>query len=191
MDGISWMARWRACYESQVQQESGWIRLWGGVIQVLDYPFLKLSSEPTKIEAQCDYPGSECGHMTTLCIPSQRAFLGFDFLYNGVHAWCGQGVNEVEINNWIQTLETISRHTKDDYWTLYCGHSTEGKREMLGNMKRYLQTFLKVTAAAASREEAIREMKRLFSGFAQEEFLLVQSVNYHVKEHPDSSTART
>jgi hypothetical protein len=81
-------------------------------------------------------------------------------------------------------VETISRHTKDDDWTFYCGHGPEGKRELLGNMKQYLQTFLKVIAAAASREEAIEEMKTLFPGFAQEDFLLVQSVNFHVKESP-------
>jgi hypothetical protein len=93
-------------------------------------------------------------------------------------------VDKVKINNWIQTLETISQHTKEDDWTFYCGHGTEGKRDLLGNMKQYLQTFLKVTAAAASREEAIGEMKTLFPGFAQEDFLLVQSVNFHVKESP-------
>jgi glyoxylase-like metal-dependent hydrolase (beta-lactamase superfamily II) len=163
---------------------------YAGIIRVLEDPFLKLSSDPTRIEAQCDYPGSECGHMTTLCIPGQRVFLGFDLLYNGVHAWCGQGVGKEEINNWIQTLETISGRTKDDDWTFYCGHGAEGKRELLGNMKQYLQTFLKVTTAAPSREEAIGEMKRLFPGFAQEDFLLVQSVNFHVKECPASSTAQ-
>jgi hypothetical protein len=132
------------------------------IIQVLENPFLKLSSEATRIEAQCDYPGSECGHMTTLSIPDQRVFFGFDLLYNRVHAWCGQGVDKAEIKNWIQTLDTISRNTKDDDWTFCCGHGAEGKRELLGNMKQYLESFLKVTAAAASREEAIREMKDAF-----------------------------
>ena len=162
---------------------------YAGIIQVLENPFLKLSSGPTRIEAQCDYPGSECGHMTTLCIPDQRVFFGFDFLYNSVHAWCGQGVGNAEIYNWIQALETISRSTKGDNWTLYCGHGAEGKIELLDNMKQYLQMFLKVTGAAASRVEAIGEMKTLFPGFAQEDFLLVQSVNFHVKESPASSTA--
>jgi glyoxylase-like metal-dependent hydrolase (beta-lactamase superfamily II) len=164
---------------------------YAGIIQILQTPFLKLSSEPTKIEAQCDYPGGECGHMTTLSIPDQRVFFGFDLLYNRVHAWCGQGVDKPEINNWIQTLETISRNTKDGDWTFYCGHGAQGKRELLANMKQYLETFLKVTAAAASREEAIREMKTLFPGFAQEDFLLVHSVNFHVKEGPAGSAAAT
>jgi hypothetical protein len=90
------MARWRARYESQIQQGPNGFD-YAGVIQVLEKPFLKLSSEPTEIEARCDYPGNECGHMTTLCIPHQRVFFGFDLLYNGVHAWCGQGVGKGEL----------------------------------------------------------------------------------------------
>jgi glyoxylase-like metal-dependent hydrolase (beta-lactamase superfamily II) len=188
MESVGWLDGEPAMKTKSSQSPDGFD--YAGIIQVLENPFLKLSYEPAKIEVQCDYPGSECGHMTTLCIPGQRAFLGFDLLYNRVHAWCGQGVGEVEINNWIQTLETISRHTIDDDWTFYCGHGAEGNRTLLDNMKQYLQTFLKVTAAAASREEAIGEMKRLFPGFAQEDFLLVQSVNFHVKESPASSTAQ-
>lgn len=161
---------------------------YAATVQVLEMPFLKLSSEPTRIEVQCDYPGSECGHMTTLCIPEQRAFLGFDLLYNRVHAWCGTGVGKAEIENWIHSLDAIKQKTADGEWTLYCGHGSEGKREILSNMKVYLQTFLKVTSAARSREEAIEKMKRSFPGFAEDDFLLVQSVNFHVNEKTGSST---
>jgi hypothetical protein len=164
---------------------------YAGTIQVLGNPFLKLSSEPTKIEVQCDYPASECGNMTTLSIPDHRVFFGFDFLYNGVHAWYGQGVDNAEINNWIQTIEGISQNTKDDDRTFYCGHGAEGKRELLSKMKQYLQTFIKVTATAVSRKEAIGQMKSPFAGFGQEDVLLVQSVNFHVKESAISSTAAT
>jgi hypothetical protein len=55
-------------------------------------------------------------------------------------------------------------------------------------MKEYLQTFLKVTLAALSREDALGRMKELFPGFAQDDFLLVHSVNFQVNENPASST---
>jgi|SRR5208282_2009777 len=161
---------------------------YAGIVQALETPFLKLSSEPTKIEVRCDYPGSECGHMTTLCIPEQHAFLGFDLLYNRVHAWCGTGVGKTEIENWIHSLDAIRQKTADGEWTFYCGHGSEGKRGVLSNMKEYLQTFLKVTSAAQSREEAIEKMKQSFPGFAEDDFLLVQSINFHVKETPASLT---
>jgi hypothetical protein len=60
-----------------------------GVIQVLNEPVLRLPLAPITIKVRSDYAGGECGHMSTLCIPEQRAFMAFDLLYNGVHAWCG------------------------------------------------------------------------------------------------------
>jgi hypothetical protein len=56
-------------------------------------------------------------------------------------------------------------------------------------MKEYLQTFVKVTLAARSREEAIKKMKQSFPGFAEDDFLLVHSVNFHVNENPDTADA--
>ena len=84
-----------------------------GVIQVLNEPVLRLPLAPSTIDVRSDYAGGECGHMTTLCIPEQRAFMAFDFLYNGVHAWCGPGVGKPEIRNWIDTLRQITRETGD------------------------------------------------------------------------------
>ena len=43
-------------------------------------------------------------------------------------------------------------------------------------MKNYLETFIEVTSAAKSRQTAMTKMKELFPGFAQDDFLLLQSV---------------
>ncbi len=48
-------------------------------------------------------------------------------------------------------------------------------------MKNYLETFIEVTSAAESRQAAMTKMKELFPGFAQDDFLLLHSVNFHVK----------
>jgi glyoxylase-like metal-dependent hydrolase (beta-lactamase superfamily II) len=185
MESVGWLDAEPAMKVKSIKNPEGFD--YAGIVQVLETPFLKLSSEATRIEVQCDYPGSECGHMTTLCIPEQRAFLGFDLLYNRVHAWCGPGVDKAETHNWIQALDAIRKKTDDADWTLYCGHGSEGGGELIINMKEYLQRFLKVTSAAESREQAIREMRELFPGFAQDDFLLVHSVNFHVKENSASS----
>ena len=186
MESVGWLDAEPTMKVKSIKNPEGFD--YAGIVQVLETPFLKLSSEPTEIEVQCDYPGSECGHMTTLCIPEQRAFLGFDLLYNRVHAWCGTGVGKAEIHNWISTLDAIQQKTRDGDWTFYCGHGSEGKKELTSNMKEYLQTFLKVTSAALRREDALGRMKELFPGFAQDDFLLVHSVNFHVGENPASST---
>jgi hypothetical protein len=41
--------------------------------------------------------------------------------------------------------------------------------------------FLEVTSTAENRQSAIARKKELFPGFAPEDFLLVHSVNFHVK----------
>ena len=171
MESVGWLDAEPTMKVKSIKNPEGFD--YAGIVQVLETPFLMLSSESTKIEVRCDYPSSECGHMTTLCIPEQRAFLGFDLLYNHVHAWCGPGVDQAEIRNWIQALDAIRQKTDEGDWTIYCGHGSEGKRELIGNMKGYLQTFLTVTAAARNREEAIGKMKESFPGFAQDDFLLL------------------
>jgi len=155
---------------------------YAGVIQVLNEPVLRLPLAPSTIFVRSDYAGGECGHMSTLSIPQQSAFMAFDLLYNRVHAWCGPGVDKPEIRNWIQTLSQIARETGGEGWTFYCGHGREGGHEVVTNMQHYLETFIAVTSAAESRRAAIMKMKELFPGFAQDDFLLLHSVNFHVKE---------
>jgi hypothetical protein len=100
MDSVGWLEAEPAMKVKSDEYPGGFD--YAGIIQVLDKPVLALPSQPTGIQAQSDYPGSECGHMTTLSIPAQRVFLGFDLLYNRVHAWCGPGVGK----NWLRRSET-------------------------------------------------------------------------------------
>jgi glyoxylase-like metal-dependent hydrolase (beta-lactamase superfamily II) len=155
---------------------------YAGAIEVLKEPFLRLPLEPTKIHVETDYPACECGHMTTLRIPQQRVLLAFDLAYNGVHAWCGPGVGKLEIRSWIQTLDRLAETTHQGAWTVYCGHGASGGAELISNMKKYLEMFLEVTSAAGSRKEATEKMKHVFPGYAQADFLLLHSINFHVKD---------
>lgn len=67
-------------------------------------------------------------------------------------------------------------------WTFYSGHGDSGDEQVVSGLKRYLQDFVRVTAAAKSRQGAMDEMKRFNPGYAQEDFLLRFSVDFHVKE---------
>jgi glyoxylase-like metal-dependent hydrolase (beta-lactamase superfamily II) len=180
MESVGWLNAEAKMKVKSEQNPEGFD--YSNVIGVLNDPLLRLPSEQASIQVQTDYPAAECGHTTTLVIPEQRTFLGFDLLYNRVHAWCGTGVGRTEINNWIQALDQIGTTVSDRGWTLYCGHGDSGDGQLVGDMKRYLQAFLEVTTAAKSRQEAMDEMKVLFPGFAQEDFLLRYSVDFHVKE---------
>jgi hypothetical protein len=99
-----------------------------GVIQVLNEPVLRLALSTYGV--------------TTL---AANAGMAFDFLHNGVHAWCGHGVGKPEIRNWIDTLRQITRETGDEGWAFYGGHGREGGHELVRNMEHYLETFTAVT----------------------------------------------
>ncbi|WP_028864133.1 MBL fold metallo-hydrolase [Psychromonas aquimarina] len=152
------------------------------LVSVIDEPFLKLPLEANRIHVHADYPGNECGHITTLTIPEQKAFLASDLLYDKVHAWCGPGTNRQEIHQWINILDETLEMKDADKWTFYAGHGQSGDQTLVTNMKGYLQQFLDITESEKTQQGAMDRLIDAFPGFAQEDFLLIHSVNYHVKE---------
>jgi glyoxylase-like metal-dependent hydrolase (beta-lactamase superfamily II) len=180
MESVGWLEAEAKMKVKSAQNPEGFD--YSNLIEVLSEPFLRLPLEQTRIQVQTDYPATECSHMTTLSIPEQRTFLAFDLLYNHVHAWCGPGVDQAEIRNWILVLDRIKRVASNGGWSFYCGHGESGDKRLVDDMKKYLETFVEVTSAAKTRQEAINRIKALFPGFAQEDFLLLHSVNFHVKE---------
>lgn len=153
---------------------------YANIISVLDEPFLKLPLEANKIQVRADYPGNECGHMTTLAMPEQKAFLASDLLYDKVHTWCGPGVNKQEIHHWIEILDGMLEMANGGEWTFYAGHGGSGDKVLVSTMQGYLRKFLEVTASEKTKQSAIDKMKGYFPGFAQDDFLLVHSVDYHM-----------
>jgi len=157
---------------------------YASLISALTEPFLSLPLEASRIHVQYDYAPCECGHMSTMFIPEQRVFFAFDFLYNRVHAWCGPGVDKRAIQNWMESLDGIRQRTPTGGWTFYCGHGAEGDERLITAMKHYLQTFVAVTSASETPNAALTKMKELVQEFAQDDFLLPHSVNFHVNETP-------
>ena len=179
MESVGWLEAETKMKVKSEQNPEGFD--YSNMIEILSEPFLRLPLEQTRIQVKTDYPATECAHMTTLSIPEQHTFIAFDLLYNRVHAWSGPGVDQAEIRNWILALDRIQGVASARGWSFYCGHGESGDERLVSNMKDYLETFVEVTSAAKTRQEAIDKMKELFPGFAQEDFLLLHSVNFHVK----------
>jgi glyoxylase-like metal-dependent hydrolase (beta-lactamase superfamily II) len=150
-------------------------------IKVLEANSLNLPGSSELIRIKADYQGNEAAHMATLAIPSQKILLASDLIYDGVHAWCGAGVDIKAIHEWISIVNILKLETSPS-WTFYPGHGKSGGHEKLDNIVDYLQTFLKVTAEAKSRDAATKVMIEAFPSFAQSDFLLVHSVAFHVQE---------
>ncbi len=140
------------------------------VIKVLDGSALRLPGTDEPIVVRADYPGNECGHMATLTIETQKMLLASDLIYNGVHAWCGSGVDRPAIDAWISIPSAMKASTTSD-WSFFAGHGQRGAHEIIDNMSTYLRAFLDVTATADTQQAAIDAMKASFPGFAQDDFL--------------------
>lgn len=153
---------------------------YNNLITVIESPTISLPLSKHHIHLKADYPGNECGHMTTMTIPEQNIFLACDLLFNKVHAWCGPGVDRKEILHWIAILEEILMQNNISDWTFYPGHGQSGDQTLVSNMINYLQKFLDITQSATTPQNAIDAMIAEFPGFAQEDFLLIHSVNNHV-----------
>ena len=180
MESVGWLEDEPQMKVKTTENPSGFD--YANLVSVIDEPFLKLPLEANRIHVHADYPGNECGHMTTLTIPEQKAFLASDLLYDKVHAWCGPGTDRQEIGQWIDILNEILEMKDIDKWTFYAGHGQSGDQTLVTNMKGYLQQFLKITESEKTQQGAMDRLTAAFPGFAQEDFLLVHSVNYHVKE---------
>ena len=54
-------------------------------------------------------------------------------------------------------------------------------------MIRYIDHFTRVVASATVREQAMDEMPRLYPNYAEADFLLRNSVDFHVPENQASA----
>jgi hypothetical protein len=54
-------------------------------------------------------------------------------------------------------------------------------------MIRYIDDFTRVVASATVREQAMDEMTRLYPNYAEADFLLRNSVDFHVPENQASA----
>lgn len=131
------------------------------------------------LEIRSDYPATECGHMTTIFVPGLSSLLTSDLCYQGVHAWAGPGVLREHITNWIAVLGELKARYSDPAIKVYPGHGAGSDRTLFDSMRAYLNDFIAAVDGESSNASAVERMKRLYPGYAQEEFLLSQSVGFH------------
>src|SRR5580658_827367 len=151
-------------YESQVEVLSGdSLQLEGGGM----------------LTVRSDYPATECGHMTTLFAPALNTLMTGDLTYHGVHAWAGQGVLREHIVNWVRILGELKATHSDPKTRVLPGHGIPGDSGLFDTMRIYLDDFTSAVDGEPSDASALDRMKRLYPGFEQEGFLLLQSVAFH------------
>jgi len=135
------------------------------------------------LEIRSDYPATECGHLSTVFVPEERALLTSDLVYHGVHAWAGQGVLREHLANWVQVLGELKARYADSDVRVYPGHGAPSDPALFDRMRLYLDDFVSAVSSEPTNAAAMDRMKRLYPGFEQEGFLLAQSIAFH---GPDS-----
>lgn len=134
------------------------------------------------LELETKYNPAEAEHLTTVYSKDLNALFTSDFCYNEVHPWLGSGVDKLHIDNWKNQLKSFSEKYSKINPTIYPGHGENTDISIFATVIKYIETFEKVTAKARTKKEAMDEMKSLYPTYKQADFLLLYSVDFHVKE---------
>jgi glyoxylase-like metal-dependent hydrolase (beta-lactamase superfamily II) len=151
-----------------------------GTIGILPTATVTLEGGGT-LELTTDYAPAEAPHMTTVYSPDLNALFLSDFGYNKVHFWMGDDITRERIATWRSELLRIKARYAARNPRVYPGHGAPTDMSVFDAMVRYIDDFLRVTASARSRDEAMHSMIALYPDYAQADFFLKYSVMNHVR----------
>ena len=133
------------------------------------------------LQIESSYGPSEAPHMATVYSKDLNALFLADFGYNKVHLWMGDDIDRKRVTEWRAELVTLKSRYADRNPKVYPGHGDPTDMTLFDAMIRYIDDFLRVTAQARSREQAMAEMIALYPDYLQADFFLKYSVENHVK----------
>ncbi|MCG8049038.1 MAG: MBL fold metallo-hydrolase [Candidatus Thiodiazotropha endolucinida] len=134
------------------------------------------------LKLETNYKPAESNHATTVYVEDLNSFFASDFAYNDIHLWMGTGVTDQHIRNWKDQLAAFVAKYGDSNPTVYPGHGDPTDISVFRTMIEYIEDFQRITATATSREDAMGEMVRRYPNYKEADFLLKNSVDFHVKE---------
>lgn len=133
------------------------------------------------LELTSDYPPTEAKHMTTVYSKDLNALFLADFGYNHVHPWMGDDISKERIAAWrTQLLRLKSKYLRLNP-KVYPSHGDPTDMSLFDRMIGYFDDFVRITAHASSREEAIHAMRTLYPDYKEADFFLKYSVENHMK----------
>ena len=132
------------------------------------------------LELETDYKSAEAEHLTTVYSKDLNALFTSDFCYNGVHLWLGQGVDPTHIANWKSELNVLKNKYEGTGITIYPGHGTSSTTQLFDVVLTYLSDFESTVRNAATAADAMAKMKARYPEWEQSDFLLTNSVDYHM-----------
>ena len=122
-----------------------------------------LTIEGAKLEV-VEFGEGESKHMAAVYIPTLKALLSADLVYNQAHLY----LQEKHLESWLTRLDELEAYANNRVTTIYPGHGKAAGPELIGQTRAYLHDFA----------DAVR------SGNAKhvEEAMLGKYPNYHVRQ---------
>ncbi len=181
MEGIGWLDAEPALKPRSRTNPSGFD--YEANINVLDGDTLELEGGGT-LKIETSYAPAESDHPTTVYVEEINSLFASDFGYHDVHLWFGSGVTDAHIANWRKALVELQVRYASISPTVYPGHGDPDNVDvgLFATMVRYIDNFNRVTTSASSRAEAMSEMEALYPDYKEADFLLKNSVDFHMKE---------
>jgi glyoxylase-like metal-dependent hydrolase (beta-lactamase superfamily II) len=149
-------------------------------IRVLDSNQLKMKGNSV-IEVKTISSVTEASHETVLYSKDLNAVFASDLVYNRVHLWLGVGVTLEAIKNWQAELDQLKSVYGPLGATVYPGHGKVTDASIFDINKRYMDDLLAVVPEAKTQDEAKERMMRKYPGWANTDFLLVQSIKFQTE----------
>ena len=149
-------------------------------IKVLDSDQLKLKGNSV-IEVKTISSVTEASHETVLYSKDLNAVFASDLVYNRVHLWLGVGVTLEAIKNWQAELDQLKSVYGPLAATVYPGHGKATDASIFDTNKNYMNDLLAIVQEAKNQDEAKERMIRKYPGWANADFLLVQSIKFQTE----------
>ncbi len=142
-----------------------------------------LHIEETKLEI-VEFGEGESKHIASVYIPSLKALLSADLVYNNAHLY----LQERHLESWLARLDDLEKFAQNRVSTIYPGHGAAGDLRLIAQTREYLHEF---ADAVKSGDANLAEQRILakYPGYRVRQFLTLFSIPAYFPSAQSSSTA--
>jgi glyoxylase-like metal-dependent hydrolase (beta-lactamase superfamily II) len=145
------------------------------VPEALNEPLLRLAGN--NLDA-VEFGECKGKHMAAVYIPTLKALLSADLVYNGAHLY----VAEKHIASWLERLKEMEAFAGDRVSTIHLGHGAAGDLELIPLTRQYLNDFAKAVQSGDAKSADL-EILGKYAGQRAQQFLTAFSISAFFRLH--------
>jgi glyoxylase-like metal-dependent hydrolase (beta-lactamase superfamily II) len=138
------------------------------VPEPLNEPVLRLAGNDLEV---VEFGECESKHMASLYIPTLKALLSADLVYNGAHLY----VAEKHIASWLERLDELDAFAINRVSTIHPGHGAAGDLELIRRTREYLNDFA-AAVQSVDAKSAQQQILTKYSEYRVQQFLTAFSI---------------